>query len=100
MLKLASLVAPIDVVILPLFEKGGMDEIAAALHKRCCSIPNLVSMYDASGSIGKRYARADEIGVPLCITVDHQSLEDDTVTMRMRDDGSQVRILIDELPFL
>ncbi len=100
MLKLASLVAPIDVVILPLFEKGGMDEIAAALHKRCCSIPNLVSMYDASGSIGKRYARADEIGVPLCITVDHQSLEDNTVTMRMRDDGSQVRILIDELPFL
>jgi glycyl-tRNA synthetase len=57
-------------------------------------------MYDASGSIGKRYARADEIGVPLCITVDHQSLEDNTVTMRMRDDGSQVRILIDELPFL
>ena len=100
MLKLASLVAPIDVVILPLFEKGGMDEIAAALHKRCCSIPNLVSMYDSSGSIGKRYARADEIGVPLCITVDHQSLEDNTVTMRMRDDGSQVRILIDELPFL
>ena len=53
-----------------------------------------------SGSIGKRYARADEIGVPLCITVDHQSLEDNTVTMRTRDDGSQVRISIDELPFL
>jgi glycyl-tRNA synthetase len=57
-------------------------------------------MYDASGSIGKRYARADEIGVPLCITVDHQSVEDNTVTMRTRDDGSQVRISIDELPFL
>ena len=100
MLKLTSLVAPIDVVILPLFEKNGMDTIAADLHKRCCSIPNLVSMYDASGSIGKRYARADEIGVPLCITVDHQSLEDNTVTMRSRDDGSQVRISLDELPFL
>lgn len=100
MLKLTSLVAPIDVVILPLFEKNGMDEIAAALHKRCCMIPNLFSMYDASGSIGKRYARADEIGVPLCITIDHQSLEDNTVTMRSRDDGSQVRVSIDDLPFL
>ena len=100
MLKLSSLVAPVDVVILPLFEKNGMDEIASELHKQCCMIPNLVSMYDASGSIGKRYARADEIGVPLCITVDHQSVEDNTVTMRTRDDGSQVRISIDELPFL
>ena len=100
MLKLSTLVAPIDVVIPPLFEKNGMDEIALELHKRCCMIPNLFSMYDASGSIGKRYARADEIGVPLCITVDHQSLEDNTVTMRTRDDGSQIRISIDELPFL
>jgi glycyl-tRNA synthetase len=100
MLKLSSLVAPVDVVILPLFEKNGMDEIASELHKQCCMVPNLVSMYDASGSIGKRYARADEIGVPLCITVDHQSVEDNTVTMRTRDDGSQVRISIDELPFL
>ena len=99
-LKLSPLVAPIDVVILPLFEKNGMDKIALDLHKRCCMIPNLVSMYDASGSIGKRYARADEIGVPLCITVDHQSVEDNTVTMRTRDDGSQIRIPIDELPFL
>jgi len=77
-----------------------MDRIALDLHKRCCMIPNLVSMYDASGSIGKRYARADEIGVPLCITVDHQSVEDNTVTMRTRDDGSQIRISIDDLPFL
>ena len=100
MLKLTSLVAPVDVVILPLFEKDGMDRIASELHKRCCLIPNLVSMYDSSGSIGKRYARADEIGVPLCITVDHQSLDDNTVTMRTRDDGSQIRILIDDLPFL
>jgi glycyl-tRNA synthetase len=57
-------------------------------------------LYDAGGSIGKRYARADEIGVPVCITVDHQSIEDRTVTLRNRDDGSQIRISIDELPFL
>ena len=100
MLKLSSLVAPVDVVILPLFEKDGMGRIASDLHKRCCTIANLFSMYDSSGSIGKRYARADEIGVPLCITVDHQSLEDNTVTMRTRDDASQIRISIDELPFL
>ena len=54
-------------------------------------------MYDASGSIGRRYARADEIGVPKCITVDHQSLEDGTVTIRDRDSGEQHRVAIDSL---
>ena len=54
-------------------------------------------MYDASGSIGRRYARADEIGVPSCITVDHQSLQDGTVTIRDRDTGDQHRVAIDSL---
>jgi glycyl-tRNA synthetase len=54
-------------------------------------------MYDASGSIGRRYARADEIGVPVCITVDHQSLEDNTVTVRDRDTGEQQRVAMDSL---
>ena len=54
-------------------------------------------MYDSSGSIGRRYARADEIGVPYCITVDHQSLEDKTVTLRDRDTGEQRRVTIDSL---
>ena len=100
MLKLADSVAPIDVAILPLFEKDGMDELALELHQLCCSTSGLVSLYDGSGSIGKRYARADEIGVPICITVDHQSVEDRTVTIRKRDDGSQTRISMDQLPFL
>jgi len=99
-LTLSDKVAPIDVAIFPLFEKDGMGEIARNLHQRCCKKSNLVSLYDAGGSIGKRYARADEIGIPLCITIDHQSLQDQTVTMRNRNDGSQTRISLDSLPFL
>jgi glycyl-tRNA synthetase len=67
------------------------------LHQQLCQTSGLVSMYDASGSIGRRYARADEIGVPVCITVDHQSLEDNTVTVRDRDTGEQQRVPIDSL---
>lgn len=100
MLTLSEKVAPIDVAIFPLFEKDGMGEIARNLHQRCCKKSNLVSLYDAGGSIGKRYARADEIGIPFCITIDHQSLQDQTVTMRNRNDGSQTRISIESLPFL
>ena len=100
MLKLSESIAPIDVAILPLFEKDGMEQLASELHQLCCKKSGLVSLYDGSGSIGKRYARADEVGVPICVTVDHQSLEDRTVTIRHRDDGSQTRIPMDELPFL
>ena len=100
MLKLSNLIAPIDVAILPLFEKDGMGDLASQIHRRCCQTSGIVSLYDGSGSIGKRYARADEIGVPICVTVDHQSIEDGTVTIRHRNDGSQTRMAIDELPFL
>ena len=99
-LKLSNCISPIDVAIFPLFEKDGMETIAHALHQRCCATSGLVSLYDASGSIGKRYARADEIGIPICVTIDHQSIEDQTVTLRNRDDGTQTRVSIDELPFL
>ena len=53
---------------------------------------------DTSGTIGRRYARSDEIGVPFAVTVDHTSLEDDTVTIRERDSQEQVRVAIDDLP--
>ena len=99
MLKLSSSIAPVDVAILPLFEKDGMGDVAIEIHQRYCQTPGIVSLYDASGSIGKRYARADEVGVPICVTVDHQSIEDGTVTVRHRNDGSQTRISIDNLPF-
>ena len=100
MLKLSNSIAPIDVAILPLFEKDGMDKLAYELHQRCCQKSGLVSLYDGSGSIGKRYARADEVGIPMCVTIDHQSLEDGTITVRNRDDATQTRLSIDDLPFL
>ena len=54
--------------------------------------------YDESGSIGKRYRRQDEIGTPYCVTIDFDTLEDDTVTIRDRDTMEQVRMKINELP--
>ena len=58
---------------------------------------NVLTYYDDSGSIGRRYARMDEIGTPFCITVDHVTLEDNTVTIRDRDTTSQDRKHLDEL---
>jgi glycyl-tRNA synthetase len=54
--------------------------------------------YDEGGSIGKRYRRQDEIGTPFCVTIDHQSLEDRTVTVRDRDTLEQERVAVDALP--
>ena len=96
-LKLSNSVAPVDYCVFPLFEKDGMGQLAKEIHKSLCSKSAIVSIYDASGSIGRRYARADEIGVPICITVDHQSLQDNTVTLRDRDSGQQSRVSISEL---
>jgi len=96
-MQLAPAVAPVDIAVFPLFEKEGMDDAAAKIHQRLCGRPGTVSMYDGSGSIGRRYARADEIGVPQCITVDHQTLQDGTVTLRERDTGEQVRVPMDSL---
>jgi len=96
-MRLSEHVAPVDFCVFPLFEKDGMGELALTIHKTLCSKQNIVSMYDSSGSIGRRYARADEIGVPKCITIDHQSLEDQTVTIRDRDSGEQHRVHIDSL---
>ena len=97
LMRLQPSIAPVDYAVFPLFEKDGMGELAWKLHQQLCQTSGLVSMYDASGSIGRRYARADEIGVPACITVDHQSLEDNTVTVRDRDTGEQQRVPMDSL---
>ena len=98
-LELPEVVAPVDVAVLPLFEKDGMEIMAQEIHNKICSQSDMFSVYDASGSIGRRYARADEIGVPICITVDHDSLVDGTVTVRQRDTTEQHRVDIDKLPF-
>ena len=96
-LRLDPSIAAIDVAILPLMEKDGLDVVAHDIHRRICSTRNLVSYYDGSGSIGRRYARADEVGVPWAVTIDHESIQNGTVTIRRRDDGVQVRIQVDEL---
>ena len=65
-----------------------------------CIRDRFTAQYDESGSIGRRYARFDEIGTPICITIDYQTLNDDTVTLRDRDTWRQVRTSIKELPQL
>ena len=98
-LSLPKSISPIDVTVLPLFEKDGIDELARKIHENLCKRDRVLSNYDGSGSIGRRYARSDEIGVPYCITVDYESLENHTVTVRERDTGKQERVKIDELNF-
>jgi glycyl-tRNA synthetase len=94
-LKLHPRLAPVKLAVLPLVRKDGQPEVAreivAALRGR------MQTEYDEGGSIGKRYRRQDEIGTPYCVTVDHQTLEDRTVTVRDRDSLGQERVAIDEL---
>jgi len=96
-LHLSESVAPYEVVVLPLFEKDGMEEIGKELQSKLLEINGIGAYYDGTRSIGRRYARADEIGVPWAVTVDYESLEDGTVTVRRRDDQSQIRISTDDL---
>ncbi|KZK74946.1 MAG: glycine--tRNA ligase [Pelodictyon luteolum] len=89
-LKLSPKVAPVKAAVLPLMKKGGMGEAAMKLRDELAE--SFPVQYDDAASIGKRYRRQDEIGTPFCITVDHQSLENGTVTVRFRDTAEQERI--------
>ena len=91
-LRLSPKVAPVKAAVLPLMKKGGMGEAALKLRDELST--DFLIQYDDAGSIGKRYRRQDEIGTPFCITVDHQSLEENTVTVRYRDSALQERIEI------
>ncbi len=95
-LKLPVKLAPIQVMVYPLVERDGLPEISNQIYMELLEKGFRVE-HDVSGSIGRRYARADEIGVPLGVTVDYQTLEDKTVTVRDRDSWSQRRIFISEL---
>ncbi|MCQ5375864.1 MAG: glycine--tRNA ligase [Methanomassiliicoccales archaeon] len=90
-LRLKPAVAPIKVGVFPLMVKDGLDVRAAEIDERI-RMSGIASYYDDSGSIGRRYARMDEIGTPWCITVDYETLKDGTVTIRDRDTTRQVRI--------
>ena len=94
-LKLHPCLAPVKAAILPLTKKDGLPEKAREIMDRLKLDHNLV--YEEKDSIGKRYRRQDAIGTPFCITVDHQSLEDNTVTIRHRDTMEQERVAIDQL---
>jgi glycyl-tRNA synthetase len=87
--------APVKVAVMPLVKKDGQPEVARELYADLRR--RMQAEYDEGGSIGKRYRRQDEIGTPWGVTVDHQTLEDRTVTLRDRDSLEQVRIPIDEL---
>jgi glycyl-tRNA synthetase len=97
LLRLTESVAPADLIVLPLFEKDGMGDSARELNLQINSMKGVTSLIDSSKSIGRRYARADEIGIPWAVTVDHTTLEDGTITVRRRDDQKQVRCDIKEL---
>jgi glycyl-tRNA synthetase len=94
-LKIPSFLAPIKAAVLPLTKKDGMPQKAREIMKKLQS--NFNCQYEEKDSIGKRYRRQDAIGTPYCITVDHQSLEDNTVTLRDRDAMSQCRVNIQKL---
>ncbi len=94
-LKFKPNIAPIKVAILPLMKKDGLPEKAKAIQEKLQIFGNVE--YDEGGAIGKRYRRQDEAGTPVCITVDYDSLEDETVTVRDRDTMEQERIKITDL---
>nr|MBP9188327.1 glycine--tRNA ligase [Chitinophagales bacterium] len=94
-LKLPASLAPIKVAVLPLMKKDGLAEKAMEIFNTLKYYH--LCQYDEKDSIGKRYRRQDAIGTPYCITVDHQTLEDNTVTIRERDTMQQERISIDEV---
>jgi glycyl-tRNA synthetase len=95
-LSLNAGIAPYKYAVFPLMSKDGLDIQAQELHK-VMDEKGITSLYDDDGSIGRRYARADEIGIPKAITIDYQTLEDGTVTLRDRDSWNQIRVKLDEL---
>ncbi len=96
-LKIPKDMAPINVAVFPLVKKEGLDTIAQEITDSLTENSNLVAVYDGSGSVGRRYARMDEKGTPICITVDFDTLKDNTVTLRDRDSQKQVRIKIKDI---
>jgi glycyl-tRNA synthetase len=99
MLRISPAIAPIKVGVFPLMARDELDKAAMAIDQEI-RYSGIETYYDDSGSIGRRYARMDEIGTPYCITVDYQSLEDGTVTLRERDSQSQLRFRAADAPLV
>jgi glycyl-tRNA synthetase len=94
-LQLPSVLAPTKAAILPLVKKDGLPEVARTIIEDLKWNFNVA--YDEKDAVGRRYRRQDALGTPFCITVDHQTLEDQTVTIRHRDSMKQDRVAISEL---
>jgi glycyl-tRNA synthetase len=94
-LRFPPKLAPVKLAILPLLKKDGLPDIARKIMDECKQ--HFRCFYEEKDAIGKRYRRMDAIGTPFCVTVDHQSKEDNTVTIRYRDSMKQERIAITEI---
>jgi glycyl-tRNA synthetase len=92
-LRLHPRLAPVKAAVLPLVNKDGQPELAHEVYRAVRA--RVQAEYDDGGAIGRRYRRQDEIGTPFCVTIDHQSVEDRTVTLRDRDSLSQDRLAIE-----
>jgi glycyl-tRNA synthetase len=97
-LHLPAKLAPLKLAVLPLTKKDGLPELAKALMDECK--PSFHCFYEEKDAIGKRYRRQDAIGTPFCVTIDHQTKEDNTVTIRYRDSMQQERIPMSEVKAL
>jgi glycyl-tRNA synthetase len=89
-LRIPAKIAPTKLAILPLLKRDGLPEIAKELMEDCKE--SFMCFYEEKDAIGKRYRRMDAIGTPFCVTIDHQTKEDNTVTIRYRDTMVQERI--------
>ena len=94
-LKLPSILSPIKAAILPLVKKDGLPEIAKKIVNELKF--DITTVYDEKDAVGRRYRRQDAIGTPFCVTIDHQTLDDKTVTVRKRDSMQQERINIEHI---
>jgi len=94
-LGLSPRIAPIKVAVFPLVKRDGMPEIARKVYAELQE--HFKCFYDEKSAVGRRYRRMDEVGTPFCVTIDSQTSEDQTVTIRERDSMEQIRVAIDQL---
>jgi glycyl-tRNA synthetase len=95
LLKFPIKIAPIKLAVFPLMKKDGLAEIAKELMKECRD--SFLCFYEEKDAIGKRYRRMDALGTPFCVTIDHQTKEDGTVTIRYRDSMEQERVKMSDV---
>jgi glycyl-tRNA synthetase len=88
-----------QISVFPLVNKDNLPDKAKQIHRQLLDA-GLYTFYDQGGSVGRRYARSDEAGTPLAVTIDYETLENDTVTLRDRDSWTQVRTPVSKLPEL